>query len=56
MRKRYRVTTEARSYEVDLTEAEHEAIRAHYHGSVSIEPVIALDFEAIAQELHEGSE
>ena len=55
MRKRYLVTTEARRYEIDLTEEEHEAIRAHYHGFVSIEPVVTLDFDAIAQELHEGA-
>ena len=54
MRKRYLVITEARKYEIDLSEPEVEMVRNHYHGFVSIEPVVALDFDAIARELDEG--
>ena len=53
MSKRYLVTTEERSYSIDLTEAEVEAVRLHYHGFVKIDEVLALDFEAIALELDE---
>ena len=56
MSKRYLVTTEARKYEIDLTEAEVEAVRLHYHGFVSIHEVNTLDFEAIARELDTESE
>ena len=52
MRKRYLVVTEARRYEIDLTEQEHEKVRRHYHGYVTITEVVDLDFDAIAQELH----
>lgn len=54
-RKRFIVTTEARQYSIDLSEEECEQVRHHYHGFVKINEVVELDFEAIAQELHEGS-
>ena len=55
MRKRFTVTTYERQYEIDLNERECEQIRLHYHGYVSISEVVALDYEAIARELDEGS-
>ena len=55
MRKTYEIVTEIRRYTIDLTEAEREQVRAHYHGYVSIVEVPKLDFDAIAQELAQGS-
>ena len=51
MRKKYLITTEVRRYTIELDEQEREEIRRHYHGFVRIEPVVELDFDAIAREL-----
>ena len=51
-KKTYVVITEERKYTIDLTEAELEQVRLHYHGFVRITEVAKLDFDAIAQELN----
>ena len=52
-RKIYEVTTEARRYQIELTDAEREQVIRHYHGFANVVEVAVLDFDAIAQELHE---